>query len=33
MLGVGGDEVSIIPVFYPRGKVSKSSLGYFSSVD
>ena len=28
----GGEEVSIVPVVYPRGTVSISSLGYFSSV-
>ena len=28
----GGDEVSIVPFVYPRGTVSVSSLGYFSSV-
>ena len=28
----GGDEVNIVPFVYPRGKVSVSSLGYFSSV-
>ena len=32
MLGGGGDEVSIMPVFYPRGTVSVLSLDYFSSV-
>ena len=32
MLGGGGDEVSVMPVVYPRGRVSISSLGYFSSV-
>ena len=32
MLGGGGDEVSVMPDFYPRGKVSVSSLGSFSSV-
>ena len=32
MLGGGGDEVSIMPVFYPRGTVSVLSLNYFSSV-
>ena len=32
MLEGGGDEVSIIPVVCPRGKVSVSSLGYFSYV-
>ena len=28
----GGDKVSIVPFVYPRGTVSVSSLGYFSSV-
>ena len=28
----GGDEASIVPFVYPRGKVSVSSLSYFSSV-
>ena len=28
----GGDEVIIVPFVYPRGTVSVSSLGYFSSV-
>ena len=32
MLGGGGDEVSTIPIFYPRGMVSVSSLGSFPSV-
>ena len=32
ILGGGGDEVSFMPVFYPRGKVSVSSLGSFSYV-
>ena len=32
MLGGGGDEVSIMPVVYPLGTVSFSSIGYFSSV-
>ena len=32
MLGFGGDEVSIMPVFYPCGTVSVSSLGSFSYV-
>ena len=31
-LGGGGDEVSIMPVAYPCGTVSASSLGYFSSI-
>ena len=32
VLGGGGDEVIIMPVFYPCGTVSVSSLSYFSSV-
>ena len=32
MIGDGGEEVSIVPVVYPRGTVSVSSLGYFLSV-
>ena len=32
MLGDGGEDVSIVTVVYPRGMVSVSSLGYFSSV-
>ena len=32
MLGDVGDKVSIMPVVYPRGTVSVSSLGYFLSV-
>ena len=28
----GGDEVNIVLFVYPRGSVSVSSLGYFSSV-
>ena len=32
MLGNGCEEVSIVPVIYPRGTVSVSSLGYFLSV-
>ena len=32
VLGCGGDEVSVIPVVYPRGMVSVSSLGYFLTV-
>ena len=32
VLGDGGEEVSIFPVLYPRGTVSVSSLGTFSSV-
>ena len=31
VLGGSGDEVSIVPVVYPRGTGSVSSLGYFSS--
>ena len=31
MLGCGVEDVSIVPVVYPRGMVSVSSLGYFSS--
>ena len=31
VIGSGGDEVSIMPVVYPCGRVSVSSLGYFSS--
>ena len=27
-----GDEVSIVTFVYPSGKVSVSSLGYFSSI-
>ena len=27
-----GDEVNIVPFVYPRGTVSVSSLGHFSSV-
>ena len=30
MLGDGGEDVSIVPVVYPRGTVSVSSLGSFS---
>ena len=29
MLGYGGEYVSILPVLYPRGTVSVSSLGSF----
>ena len=29
MLGGGGDEVSVMPFFYPCGKVSVLSLNYF----
>ena len=29
VLGGGGEEVGIVPVVYPRGTVSVSSLGYF----
>ena len=32
MLGGGGDEIIGMPVVYPRGTVSVSSLGYFLSV-
>ena len=32
MLGYGGEDVSIVPVVYPHGTVSVSSLGYFLSV-
>ena len=32
MLGDGGYEVSVMPVVYPRGTVSVSSLGSFSSI-
>ena len=32
VLGGEGEDVSIVPVVYPRGTVSVSSLGYFSSV-
>ena len=32
VLGDGGEEVSIVPVVYPRGMVSISSPGYFLSV-
>ena len=32
LIGVGVDEVSIIPFVYPRGTVSVSSLCYFSYV-
>ena len=32
VLGGGVDEVSVMPVVYPRGTVSVSSLGYFLSV-
>ena len=32
MLGGGDDEVSVMPVVYPRGTVSVLSLGSFSSV-
>ena len=32
VLGCGGDEVSVMPVVYPHGAVSVSSLSYFSSV-
>ena len=29
----GGEEASIVPVYYPRGTISVSSLGYFLPVD
>ena len=32
MIGGGDDEISFMPVVYPRGTVSVSSLGYFLSV-
>ena len=32
MIGGGGDKVSVMPVVYPCGTVSVSSLGSFSSV-
>ena len=32
MLGYGGEDVSIVPVVYPRGTVSVSPLGSFPSV-
>ena len=32
VIGYIGEYVSIVPVVYPRGTVSVSSLGYFSSV-
>ena len=32
MLGGGGDEFSFMPVVYPHGTVSVSSLGSFSYV-
>ena len=32
MLGGDGDEVGFMPVVFPSGRVSVSSLGYFSSV-
>ena len=32
MLGGGGEDISVVPVVYPRGAVSVSSLGYFLSV-
>ena len=31
MLGYGCEDVSIVPVLYPRGMISVSSLGSFSS--
>ena len=32
VLGDGGEEVSILPIVYPRGTVSISSIGSFLSV-
>ena len=32
MLGDGGEDISIVPILYPRGMVIVSSLGYFLSV-
>ena len=32
MLGGGGEEVSIVPIVYPCGTVSVSSLGSFLSI-
>ena len=32
VLGGGGEYVSVMPIFYPRGMVSVSSLSYFSSI-
>ena len=32
MLGYVSEDVSVVPVVYPCGTVSISSLGYFSSV-
>ena len=32
VLGDGGEDVIIVPVVYPRGEVSVSSLGSFSSI-
>ena len=32
MLGGGGDDISVIYIVYPRGTISVSSLGSFSSV-
>ena len=32
VVGGGGDEVSVMPVVYPHGKVSVSSLVFFPSV-
>ena len=32
MLGYGVEDVSIVPIVYPCGTVSVSSLGYFSFV-
>ena len=32
VIGNGGEDVSIVPVVYPRGAVSVSSLGFFRSI-
>ena len=32
MIGDGGENVTTVPIVYPRGAVSVSSFGYFSSV-
>ena len=32
VLGCGSDEISVMPIVYPRGMISVSSLGYFSSI-
>ena len=32
VIGYGGEDSSIVPVVYPRGKFSVSSMGSFSSV-